>query len=223
VEWEVRVDAAVCERHAGAARFDFGLVPWGYAWVFPKRSHLSVGMLSLARGTAQLEARLERYLESLGVSTAFGVERHGALIPVAPRAGPLARDRILLCGDAAGLVDPLTCEGISHAIQSGRLAAQALLEAELRPDGVPLLYEASLREAILPELRLARFLCTVLYRAPAWRGTLFRRLGQSLCEAMAEVVSGGRTYRELLGSPSNYGRLLLRLSRGGRVGAEQRA
>jgi flavin-dependent dehydrogenase len=212
IEWEVQADAAALSRYGEAARFDFGLVPWGYAWVFPKSEHLSAGILSLERGALQLQERLKRYLHDLAIADAQ-VERHGALIPVAPRAGPFLRNRVLLCGDAAGLVDPLTCEGISYALQSGQLAADALLAAEMRPYVARERYDAALGSEVLPELRWARMLCKLLYRSSRVRSWLFHGIGQTLCETMADVIGGRRTYREILGPPSNQRDLLRRLSR----------
>ena len=55
------------------------------------------------------------------------LERHGFVIPVRPRTGSLARERMLLVGDAAGLADPVTAEGISLAVRSGGLAADAII------------------------------------------------------------------------------------------------
>src|SRR5205823_68793 len=110
-------------RHAGIARFDFGAIRAGYAWVFPKRAHLTVGVLSCARRVPDLKAALARYAASLGLVPAAPPEVHGSLIPVRPRPGGFARGRVLLAGDAAGFVDPVLCEGITHAVASGRAAA----------------------------------------------------------------------------------------------------
>ena len=218
-EWEVRVDGERRERFGHAARFDFGAIPRGYAWVFPKREHLSVGALLVHRDRAPLPALLNGYLDQLGLGGAESVQRHGWMIPIRPRPGGLTRGRVLLAGDAAGLADPLTAEGISHALASGRLAARAVL-ASCDPAEVRRGYESELERKILSELRLARRLARILYarRPPRW---LFRRLGQTFCDGLGQVVAGRTTYGELLGNPRNYGRLLLRLTRGspGRKGS----
>src|SRR2546428_9755793 len=64
-------------------------------------------------------------------------ERHGFVIRVRPGAGRLARERMLLVGDAAGLADPVTAEGISPAARSGGLAAGAIIASELDPPPPP--------------------------------------------------------------------------------------
>jgi flavin-dependent dehydrogenase len=213
----------VLERYKGVARFDLGATRRGYAWVFPKREHLSVGILEARRGARDLRAQLDAYLRRIGLGSVSGGERHGALIPLAPRPGGAARGRVLLCGDAAGFVDPVTCEGISYAVRSGQLAARALIEAP--EDGVRAAYVASLRNDIVPELRLARHLSHIVFGPTRVRDWLFRRVGQSFGELMADIITGRRTYRQLLESPASYAKLaarLLRPARNGSVAARQR-
>ena len=139
-------------------------------------------------------------------------EDHGFAIPVAPLARRLARGRVLLTGDAAGLVDPLTCEGISNAIASAGMAAAAIVANPGRPELVRQAYERSLRREILPELRLARALARLLYGFPRLRQAAFRRAGDALCHVMAQASAGDSTYRGLLGRPANYLRFVRRLA-----------
>jgi geranylgeranyl reductase family protein len=198
LEYEVQTDDATFARLAAAPRFDVGVVPAGYAWVFPKAAHLSVGVLSARRGrsAAGLRPAIEGYLATLGI-VALAHERHGYVIPVRPRRAPLGRGRALLLGDAAGLADPVTAEGISLAAWSGRAAAAALAGGGLDPERAAARYRAALRP-LLAELRLARALAGALYRWPRARHWLFRRAGQRFVDAMTDVFSGSRTYRGLL-------------------------
>jgi flavin-dependent dehydrogenase len=189
----VRVDDATLDRFARVPRFDVGTVPFGYAWVFPKTAHLSVGVLTTRRGAINLHGQLEEYLRVIGLAPQ-SMERHGFVIPVRPRAGPLARERMLLVGDAAGFADPVTAEGISFATQSGKLAADAIVASELDPPRARAAYHAALRP-MLAELRVARMLARLLYEHPRPRRWVFRRVGQRLVEAITDVFMGARTYR----------------------------
>jgi geranylgeranyl reductase family protein len=191
-------------RFSQTLRFDFNSIDAGYSWVFPKRNHLSVGILSTRRIETGLPARLADYLKRLGITRIKKIERHGFLIPLAPRPGPLARGRVLLTGDAAGLVDPVMAEGISHAILSGQLAAVALAHCRLDAGRVAAHYQSLLDENILRELRAARFLARLLYHHPRIRDGAFRLGGQKLCEFIAGVVMGERSYREAVKNPSSY-------------------
>jgi geranylgeranyl reductase family protein len=208
LESEIRVADKDLERFCAAARFDFDIPARGYAWVFPKRDHLSVGVLSVQRRDRDLGDALRRYLQAVGLNRVLHEERHGSLIPLAPRAGPLARDRVLLVGDAAGLADPVTAEGISGAVRSGQLAAEAIIKGKLCGGDVERLYDDLVNQELRPELKAGRWLARMLYDWPALRNWLFKRHGAQLTSAMAGVLAGDRTYRALLADWRNYLRLL---------------
>ncbi len=208
LEAEVRVDEPAFERHSESAIFDFGgVVEGGYGWVFGKNNHLSCGVLSMRRGQSGLRARLDRYLDAAGVHAVEPFEADGYVIPIAPRRDGFTRDRVLLVGDAAGLADPVTAEGISIAMHSGALAARAILHEPSSHD-VERAYASDLNRSILSELRVARLVAHVLYRRPGFARFLFDHAGTHLCEAMADVYLGRRTYKSLVTRPHNWWRLL---------------
>ena len=206
LEAELTVSEETFQRFSEHARFDFGLPFPGYAWVFPKRSHLSAGVLCTRRGPASLKSALATYLARIGIVPEES-RMHGFQIPLKPRPGGFSRGRVLLVGDAAGLADPLTAEGISFSIRSGQLAAESLLSGAGRPVRVRREYRRRLRREILPELFAGRLLARLLYH-PGFADAVLPRVGQPLCEAMTEVFAGRRTYRGLLVNPLNYIRLL---------------
>jgi flavin-dependent dehydrogenase len=210
---EVEVPPRVLARFADRARFDLGTPAGGYGWIFPKADHLSVGVGVFTRGAARRRLRdeLVRYLHAVGLGEATVRRVRGAPIPVRPRRDA-ARGRVLLAGDAAGLADPLTGEGISVAILSGCLAAESLLATRLDSPGAARVYVASLQRSILRDLRIARGLAWVLYGRPALARRLVPRLGQLAGEALTEVVAGRRTYRALVGSGRAWRRLLAALA-----------
>jgi geranylgeranyl reductase family protein len=210
LESEIRIGDQDLARFADSARFDFGFLPHGYAWVFPKKAHLSVGCLSTRRGIRDLKARLDRYLLRLGLASPLAREDHGFIIPVAPRPGGLMRQRVLLVGDAAGLADPISAEGISHAAMSGRFAAEAIARHLDDHHAVQSAYERALDREVLSELRLARLLAPVFYNFPRLRRLVMARAGTVLCELMGDLFCGTRTYRSLLLRPRNYLKLAAR-------------
>jgi len=143
-----------------------------------------------------LHGAVAAYLAGLGIRP-ISIERHGHRIPVHPRPGPLARGRVLLTGDAAGLADPLTLEGISFAIESGGLAAGAVLDAGPGADAAAL-YRARLADDLLPELHAAAWFAKAMYdhaRLATWG---FHWLGREGVEGVADVMAGTLTYRRLL-------------------------
>ena len=208
LEYEVTVPHDRLDGFQNIARFDFDLLPHGYAWTFPKRRHLSIGVLSTRQRGADLKRAMARYLDLLDCGSFTHVERHGFVIPVRPRRGPFVAKRILLVGDAAGFADPVTGEGISFAVRSGLMAAQSLIEAHLEEESARQTYARALAETILPELRRSRWLARLLYDFPRVRSFAFSQYGQRLCEAVTDVMAGTRTYRDLRFKPRTLFRLL---------------
>ena len=162
----------------------------------------------MRRGQVHLQKALEDYFGLLGIREPLKVEKHGYVIPVTPRKEALGRGRILLTGDAAGLVDPVTAEGITHAILSGQLAAQALIDCAFDAAKVADEYQSRLEKQVLSELKAGRFLARLLYEHPRLCGWTFRRHGRALSELVTDVVTGKRTYRDALFKPTNWLKLL---------------
>jgi flavin-dependent dehydrogenase len=102
----------------------------GYIWVFPRCGHLSVGICGKGEPAHALRARLERYMEEKGISYK-GAAFYGHMLPSLETSGwkknRVAGDGWLAVGDAAGLVDPITGEGLYYAMRSGDLASQVAL------------------------------------------------------------------------------------------------
>jgi geranylgeranyl reductase family protein len=190
------------------ARFDFGVVPAGYAWVFSKRDHLSLGVLTTQRGAANLPFYYRRYLDVLGLGQPLSEEKHGYIIPCRPRDGMFDVPRILFAGDAAGLADPVTAEGITAGILSGQLAARAIATGDTDAVEVKRIYREKLEEKLLRDLRIARKLARVLYHWPRLRAWLLSRHGQRASELITQIVMGETSYAAAVRRPRNYLKLL---------------
>lgn len=208
LEYEVRVLPDQLDRFRGIARFDFGILPHGYAWAFPKKNHLSIGVLSTVQRGGDLKSAMTRYLDLIGCGAMIQVQQHGFVIPISPRKGPLVDQRVLLVGDAAGLADPVTGEGISFAIRSGLMAAQSLIEGHFEEEAVRQVYTQSLAKTILTELQRGRQLARLLYGFPRLRSWAFAQQGQRLCEVVTDVMDGKRQYRDLTITPRTLRHLL---------------
>ena len=195
LECEVFVDEESFAGFSDAARFDFGLMPSGYAWVFPKRRHLSIGVMTSRPNGVNLNQYFERYLKDLSIKPT-AIQRHGYVIPLSPRGSQLARGRVLLAGDAAGFADPVTAEGITYAIRSGQAAADAVANDLNEPTQVEMAYN-EFAAGIAEEHRIARRLAACLYNFPRARELAFHWKGKSLVKAMTRLVTGEATYRTL--------------------------
>jgi flavin-dependent dehydrogenase len=131
LEVEVPVCDGLLEEFAETALFIFGTPQKGYLWVFPKADHLSVGIGAFREPVSNMRHILRHEMAQLGIDI-DGVRQRGHPLPVQRRQGPLQRGRVLLVGDAAGLMDPLLGEGIRHAVDSGRLAAECVVMGDVR-------------------------------------------------------------------------------------------
>lgn len=172
--------------------------PPGYLWSFPRADHLAVGVGAQAdeSTSAQLFARAADWIRG-HVAGAVRLERYSWPIP-SPAVDTLARERPsgpgwMLIGDAAGLVDPITREGIYFALASGDAAAGSLLGADAERT-----YDRYIREHIHSELARAARLKRRFFQ-PRFTGLMIRSLQRSrkIRAVMADLVAGRQTYRGL--------------------------
>jgi geranylgeranyl reductase family protein len=127
LEARLNVSERVLKDYGSYLYFDFGGVPRGYAWIFPRRDHLSAGVASYLPSHFFLQSDLKNFLEREGLGGDYaGARVTGAPISFSVWPGGWVRGRCLLAGDAAGLTDRMTGEGLYQAMTSGKLAARAI-------------------------------------------------------------------------------------------------
>jgi geranylgeranyl reductase family protein len=196
LEYEIKVPDLDFERLSTSARFDIDVVPFGYGWSFPKKNHLSVGVGNFTKSKKKinLKENYRDYLKILGIENVLEEQAHGFIIPVSPRKDGFVKHNVFLIGDAAGFADPLTAEGISNAIYSGKLAAEAIAESNLDLALAEKLYNEKLSEKLLPELELGVKLAALFYENRKLRNLLLKKFGQRAAEYMTDIFMGDRTY-----------------------------
>jgi flavin-dependent dehydrogenase len=174
--------------------------PPGYIWSFPRPNHLAIGICAQADTGAtseSLRSHVLRWIAATRIAESARLEPYAWPIPsLSARdfdelafAGP----RWALVGDAAGLVDPITREGIFFALASGQWIAEALTG-----EAVTQMYSASVRDEAIPELMRAARLKAGFFR-PAFTSLLIRALtkSQAIRSVMADLVAGRQTYAAL--------------------------
>jgi len=114
--------------YRGRAVVELATVPGGYAWVFPKGDHVNVGVGGWEAEGPRLREHLERACAGYGLPAERLESLRGYRLPMRAQRDPVSRGRVLLVGDAAGLVDPLSGDGMYEAFVSSRLAAETALE-----------------------------------------------------------------------------------------------
>jgi geranylgeranyl reductase family protein len=183
---------------ADTALVDVGAYPGGYAWAFPKRDRVNIGvMMEYAQGRA-LRPALSGFVAGQPLLPRLTSDGKRAAPVAAPRFGPVpcARPGLLLIGDAAQLADPFLGEGIYYAVRSGAMAAQALLQTADAAD-MATRYTAQIAAQIWPELAAASRVASLFHRMPRWWHHLLSRMPGSL-SSVAGVLAGQDSYAGLL-------------------------
>jgi len=205
LEAEMEAPSASLEQYHKTLHVDFGAIRWGYAWIFPKAEHLSIGVGVLMRPNHPLDLRAElaRYIKSeptlRGATEMFA---RGHRIPLGGRFAKYHAPRAVLVGDAAGVVDPFSAEGIYYAIRSGMIAAEEITRAFERGGSSTELadlssYTRRINAEISSDFRYAWWMAQVFYRVPHFGYRVFRRSKRTQIAA-EEVLGGLVTYPQLL-------------------------
>ncbi|MFQ5441789.1 MAG: geranylgeranyl reductase family protein [Thermodesulfobacteriota bacterium] len=184
----------------GKLFIDFGLVPFGYGWIFPKKECLSVGMAGdIEKVRGKVKGYFSSFVKTHGLLKDMEVsERTGWTVPIFynPEFNAV-KGRVLVAGDTGHLVDPFLGEGIYYAIHTAGAAADAIAScirdgsADLSP------YQKWLEREIYPEFRAAEKISSLVYKYPRlWYALLEREPGIMLryYDVIRGVESGKSFY-----------------------------
>jgi geranylgeranyl reductase family protein len=183
--------------YEGKVKVDWGTIPGGYAWVFPQRNSLNVGV----GGPVAVGQRLEQYLDQWLEFNS--IERDGIKLIGHPekcridRKTSISKGRIILIGEAAGLVDYWTGEGIYYAIKSAKIAAP-IIEKYLKmenPDDIRD-YEKKINEEIMPELESA-YDAAKIFKTYSWPIHKMAKYSDRLFKVGYEIIFGRKKYSDL--------------------------
>lgn len=217
VEGEIAVAQIPPGLGAGVIALDIGVVPGGYAWVFPKDGRLSVGIAEFHGSGRNPKKSYGRFVH--GEPVLAGIESPGGTGHPIPLYGgasaecmPLTTNRAVLVGDAAHLVDPVLGEGIHYAVLSGRMAAACVVDCLRGLTPGLRAYDERVAGELYPEFRVAARMAWTLYRFPRIAHRVIRRRPEIL-ELYAEVLKGRETYRSFYaktkaGAADSFARLL---------------
>lgn len=176
---------------------ELGSMSGGYGWSFPKADHFNVG----CGGYREEGGKLRRHLYDLQNHYRFGGlstrNLRGHHLPTRDEGAPIVRGRTLLVGDAAGLVDPMSGEGICSAFVSGHLAAARLLRFLDGKDPDLFSYEAAVEREIMSDIRAAKVLRDAYHYTP-WPSYFMLRRSEKMREMLCQLITGERTYQGFL-------------------------
>ncbi len=193
LEGNVSWDDLASHDYDRTAWVELGVVPGGYGWVFPKGDHANLGVGGWLAEGRRLRDHLALLAREHGIAPSALSDVRGHRLPMREPGALAARGRTLLVGDAAGLVDPLSGDGIYEAFVSARLAAEAILA------GQPEKYEAALGAVLDRHASASWTAKRVADRYP--RVCLWALRAPGVFEAVAGLLRGD------LGHPSEARRL----------------
>ncbi len=172
------------------ARIDWGTLPSGYGWIFPKRGYANIGVGGPPAVGKMLRPYLVRLLETekiLKPGALGGLSFRGHQLPSLVPGTTLSKGNVLLAGDAAGLVDPLTGDGLSCALLSAGIVSRTVLELLRREHEDPEIYGRRVLDEIGEELFWSRKMLSFLTAFPHF---LYRsidsydRIWRAFCRVM---------------------------------------
>jgi len=200
IESEIPFDSSIHfpQRELQCVNLDFGRVPNGYGWVFPKREWLSIGVGGMFRETKKMNLR--QYFKSFLKGLDYIPEGRtgkliGHLLPTFyDEKQKVSQGRILLVGDAAHLMDPLQGEGIYYAIRSGMLAGEAITEWKREGIAPSDFYQRAVYDDICGDLKWALTLSRFVFRFTKLAYRTLKRYPE-LGEIYLQTLEGRKTYQ----------------------------
>ncbi len=189
---KIKKDANLENRQT--AVFDFTCINGGYGWVFPRKNCYSVGIGTCKWKCPDIQKRLTKICSE---DKYFGGNIRnisGAPLPFFTKPLPsYVFNNLYLLGDSAGLVDPLTGEGIFFAIKSGIFAAESIIKNSSND------YNEKLNLDIIPELCMAGRYARKARIVPKWLMRLLMKSNryEKYARKFVSILSGNTTYRQM--------------------------
>ncbi len=189
-----QADGTISDSFSDRVLFRFGDIQNGYGWIFPKVDHYSIGILTRNSRCSALSFVYERFKEQFSfLKNAEERIKRGRLLPFNRGYRTLNTKRICLVGDAASLVDPLTGEGISHAIHSGVIAADVILSSLNNPGFLTEKYTQVINDQIVEDFIRAAWLARLVYRFP-----FLIYISKKYVREIVRLINGEARYRDFI-------------------------
>jgi geranylgeranyl reductase family protein len=197
LEYELPADDALAAKWRHRVHLDWGAIPGSYGWLFPKGDVLTVGVIAERGDPAGTKAYLAQFVAQLGLAHLEPIQDSGHLTRCRTADSPLVQGNVIVAGDAGGLLEPCTREGISYALRSGAMAGEAAAKAALSGDRAALdEYDRGIRSTLGREMDAGEALYGVLKRHPA------------LVHAALALPGGWRTFVRICHSEYSFERFL---------------
>jgi len=183
-----------------------GLGSGMFGWIFPRRETLSIGV-EWHRRRSDAEKALHRVIAHAGATMTEDMVRKSHPIPSIPAGGRVVDGNVLLVGDAGGMCDPLTGEGVRNAVRSGTIAADVLAIACRSEDSGLGDYQSWFESELLPELKAGMTMLDLALRFET-PGLLALQHQERARRACIGVLRGETGYTAILRGAERFGGLL---------------
>lgn len=196
VESEIPYQGMEREDHS-LIQVDLGSAPHGFGWLLPKRDHHATGVSGADRKVRSAGELYGQFIENQGILK----EASGQPVSVFHRASssegmPLHEESVLWVGDAAGLIDPLSGDGLYYALLTGLIAAEVISNNLTGAGGGLSAYTARVRAETTEEFRAARRFAHLFHR---WPETSYRFLQSHkwVAELYFRILRGQERYSHI--------------------------
>ncbi len=182
-------------RFRGKAQFDLGFEASGYSWAFPKGNGISVGTCAAFGRVEGVKESLDSYLISLGLGdVGRNLPKRCHPIPFSPLPRNFPPYPIFLVGDALGLTDPATGEGMFYGLLTSKLAYE-FIASFLTKQGVEVKgYWERVQREIWEDLKVAHGVAGLCYGSPRFFHILLAIFGRSMISQMEGIIRGALNY-----------------------------
>lgn len=180
------------------ASIDFGGIRKGYAWIFPKKDYLSVGIGGPYQNAAYIKEYFKKFLSGYalfkGVDTVFKL--YGQCIPVKKSSAPVSKYRILAVGDAAGLGDAFTGEGLYNGFRSALLAYHSIKSALDAGSYDFNHYSQEIGDSLYEDIRISMLFSRLFFLFPYLIYNILKK-NDKMFKTCCQVLRGEKSYQQL--------------------------
>jgi geranylgeranyl reductase family protein len=174
--------------------FHFGLVRWGYSWVFPNEHNVNFGVTGLSSNRGSFEYALSKELELFNIDRK-GINISTYSIPYGYYIKYPVHEKVLVVGDAGGYTDPLFGEGLFYAHRTAEMAALSIISHLNSHETVETIYPKLMKKHVYPELnyvrRIRNFIFGLLDYSPK---ALNRFIVKQTYKTFLELAQGKKIY-----------------------------
>jgi len=206
---------SIDERFGRRNEFYYGgdVSPFGYAWIFPKRDCVAVGVGALlSKVKENLKTYLENFVKKHPIASkklegAKVIRFDAALVPLSGLTSKIYSDRIVLLGDAAGTVSPITGEGMYYSMKSGETAAEVINNAFQKSDfgeKVLSVYQKKLKKQIGSELKWGVWLQNYFLKGQSSKVGGGIMSDKSMQKLVGDLLLGRKSYTRILVQAAPY-------------------